>query len=146
MEVLYRVVRNLVDNDFSISCPRPQDMEESASLFRRHRDYGHLLSGIFGVLDGGRMPTATCMDVNLQNAYFEGFTQQHEVTNLLAFNFKGEIIHAALNYPGSWHDSKLAYVSGLYRPKLTDEKTPPRYALLVDSAFPRYAKSLCENL
>ena len=133
MEVLYCVVRNPVNTDFPISWPRPQNMEESASLFRHNRDYGHLLSGIFGVLDGVRMPTATFVDVNLQNAYFEGFTQQDEVTNSLAFNFKEEIIHAALNYSGSCLDSKLAHVLGLYWPKLSDEKTPPGYALLVDS-------------
>ncbi|PXF42602.1 hypothetical protein BWQ96_00638 [Gracilariopsis chorda] len=40
-----------------------------------------------------------------------------------------------INYPGSWHDSKLAGISGLYWPRLSDEETPPGYAILGDSAF-----------
>ena len=51
------------------------------------------------------------------------------------FNFFGELIHAAVNFPGSWHDNRLASASGLYWPKLSDEMTPPGYAILEDSAF-----------
>ncbi|CDF33017.1 unnamed protein product [Chondrus crispus] len=71
----------------------------------------------------------------MQNAYFKGFTQGVEVTNLFVWNFYGELIHAAINFPGSWHDTKLASASGLYFPKLSDEYTPPGYAVLGDSAF-----------
>lgn len=81
------------------------------------------------------MPCAEFENVDLQNAYFEGYTEQVEVTNLFVWNFKGEIIHAAINFPGSWHDSKLATVSGLYHELLADEKTPPGMAILADSAF-----------
>jgi len=59
------------------------------------------------------MPCADYIDTDLQNAFFEGFTQGVEVTNLFVWNFYGELIHAAINYPGSWHDSKLAGASGL---------------------------------
>ena len=81
------------------------------------------------------MPCADCTNANLQNAYFEGYTQAVEVTKLFVFNCFGELIHAAVNYPGSWHDTKLAAVSGLYYPKLLDEFTKPGMALLGDSAF-----------
>ena len=53
-------------------------------------------------------------------------------------NFKGELIHAALNYPGSWHDNKLAVQSKLLHPKL-QLRTPVGMALLADSAF-------CKNM
>lgn len=51
------------------------------------------------------------------------------------FNFYGEVIHAAINYPESWHDTKLASVSELYFPKLLDAMTPPGTRKLGDSAF-----------
>lgn len=85
---------------------------------------------VFGVLDGGRMPTATYMDANLQNEYFEGLNLKNKVTNLIAVNFNGEIIHTALNFPGSWYDSKLAQGSGLYFPKLSNEMTLTGYGTL----------------
>ncbi len=87
------------------------------------------------------MPCVCYGDDDIQNAFWEGFTQQHEVTNLLVWNFFGEIIFAALNFPGSWHDSKLGAASGLYRPMLT-KHTPPGLALLGDSAFPRSVPEL----
>jgi len=93
------------------------------------------LKGFFGVTDGGRMPYANFTYPNLQNAYIEGFTQNVEIKNLFLFNFFGELIQAAINYSGSWHDTKLTGVSGLYFPKLSNERTPPGMAILGDSAF-----------
>lgn len=45
------------------------------------------------------------------------------------------MIRAAVNFPGSWHDRKLAITSGLIFPKLSDDTTSPVYAILGDSAF-----------
>lgn len=85
------------------------------------------------------MPCVCYSEPDLQNAYFEGFTQAVEVTNLFVRDFNEEIIHPGINYPGSCHDSKLAFASVLYHPLLT-ERTPAGFAVLVDSAFPRVAK------
>lgn len=82
----------------------------------------------------------------MQNAYFEGYTQNVEVTNLFVRNVFGEIIHAAINFPRSWHDSKLANVSGLIYPNLSDEYTPSGYAILGDSALFVILKQLTERL
>ena len=100
------------------------------------------MKGIFAVTDGARMPCAKFTDPNIQNAYFEGFTQGTEVTNLLVWNFKGEVIHAGINYPGSWHDSKVAAFSNLYSTLMNSSKLPPGYAILADSAFPRTGNDL----
>jgi len=75
------------------------------------------------------------IDTDLQNAFFEGSIQGVKVINLFVWNFYGELIHAAINYHGSWHDSKRAGVSWLEYPKLSDEMTPPGFAILGDSAF-----------
>ena len=88
------------------------------------------------------MPIGRYESDNLQNAYWEGFTQPHEITNIFVFSFFGTVIHAAVNYPGSWHDSKVSLASGLYYPRLSDSVTPPGLAILADSAFPRNADGL----
>lgn len=58
-----------------------------------------------------------------------------EVATLFVWNFFGEIIHSGLNFPGSWHNRKLALASGLLYPKLSDAMKPPGFAILGDSAF-----------
>ena len=47
--------------------------------------------------------------------------------------YTGEIIHASLNAPGSWHDSRVA--RPLY--ELLSEKLPTGYYLVSDTAFPQ---------
>ena len=133
LDVLCKAVQT--DTNCEIRWPSVEEMKRSEQLLTKNRKYESLLKGVFGVTDGGRMPCAVFSDPNMQNAYFEGFTQSVEVTNLFVFNFFGEIIHAAVNYPGSWHDTKLATVSGLYYPKLSDDMTPPGMAILGDSAI-----------
>lgn len=136
MKVILAVMKDDTHEDFRIKWPTEFEMAESAARLQKYRQYGYALRGVFGVTDGARLDCVSFVDNDLQNAYFQKFTQEVEVTNLLVWNFKGEIIHAALNFPGSWHDSKLAYVSGLYWPSLAEDSiTPPEYAILGDSAF-----------
>lgn len=81
------------------------------------------------------MQCADYCDPETQNAFFKGYTQQVEVTNLLVFNVFGEVIFEAVNFPGSFHDSRLAYTSGLVTKKLSDALNPPGYSTLCDGAF-----------
>ena len=55
--------------------------------------------------------------------------------------FHGECVHAGVNFPESWQESKLPASSGLYSPALT-EYTPAGFAVLSDSAFPRTDEEL----
>ena len=137
MEVLLRVVQNPSNTDFEIRWPSIDEMEASSAPLMRNRENGHLLKSCFAVLDGARMPCATYGDPTLNNAYWEGFTQAQEVSNLFVWNFFGEIVHAGVNFPGSWHDSRVAAASGLYFTRLSDRITPPGFCILGDSAFPR---------
>lgn len=111
-------------------------MEESSNLLQKNRKYGPLLRGFFGLTDGWRMRCIKYTYKVLQNAYWEGYTQSDEITNLFVWDFKGQLIHAGINFPGSWHDSRVAVASGLYYPRLSFQ-TPTGFALLADSAFPR---------
>lgn len=65
------------------------------------------------------MPCAEYTNFDLQNAYWDGFIQADEVTNLFVWNLKDQCIQAGVNYAGSWHDSKIAARSGLYASMLT---------------------------
>lgn len=134
LQVLLRLCVKKRHPDLRIEWPSESEMKESAELLSKNRRNGSLLQKIFGVLDGGRLPCADYTDSDVQNAFYEGYTTSVEVTNLFAFNFKGELIHAAVNFPGSYHDSRLANNSGLINP-LLQEKTPRGYAILCDSAF-----------
>lgn len=135
LEVLYQVVTDSNCEDFDIRWPTDEEQLESASLLESNRVHGRLLRGVFAIMDGGKMPCSEYLDTDLQNAFFEGYTEQVEVTILFVWNFRGELIHAAINFPGSWHDTELAAVSELYHPKLSDEYTRPGMAVLADSAF-----------
>lgn len=135
LEVINKVVKEIPEG--KVKWPSVQEMQESNQLLMDTREHGHLLRGVFAVVDGGRMPCADYTDPNIQNAYYEGYTCCVEITNLFVYNFKGEIIHAGLNYPGSWHDSILAFRSGLVNPKL-HIWTPCGFAILADSAFQFY--------
>ena len=135
LEVLLRVVKKTSRTEFEIRWPDEGEMLASSLLLQNNRTNGPWLKGIFAGTDGGRMPCPDCTDVDTENAYFKGFTQGVEVTNFFVWNFYGELIHTAVNFPGSWHDTKLADASGLFYPKLSDEMTPPGFAILGDSAF-----------
>ena len=101
LEFLLRVVSNNAFTECRLEWPSFQEMENSAALFQRNRKLESYLPGVFGVMDGGRMPVVKCNNMNLQNAYFEGFTQCTEVTNIFVFTFDGLLIHAAIKFPGS---------------------------------------------
>jgi len=137
LEVLKRVVTKRGASDFEVRWPTPDEMWSSSALLAQNRELGRLLKGVFAITDGARMPCSVQDEPLLENAYWEGFTQAHEATNVFVWNFSGEVIHAAINFPGSWHDSKVAAFSGLYYPKLADHMTPRGLAILADSAFPK---------
>lgn len=61
-------------------------MEHLASILETHRQYGPFLKGVFAVTNGGRMLCADYTNIDIQNAYFEGFTRNMEVTNLFVWN------------------------------------------------------------
>lgn len=50
-----------------------------------------------------------------------------------------------MNYPGSRHDTKIAAVSELYYPMLSDECTRPIMAIIADSAFVNNTKTTNEG-
>lgn len=109
-------------------------MQCSVSLLQNNRPNGHLLRGILAIMDEERMPCLFYSNSNVQNAYWKGFKQAIEVSNLFVRNFHGELIFAALNYPGSWKDSRIAAESGLYG-EILMKQTPIGMAVFAESTF-----------
>lgn len=66
-----------------------QKIEESTKLMVSNRPSGELLSDVFSVLDGARVLCAEDTITDLQNAYYEGYTGNVQVRNLLVFDFLG---------------------------------------------------------
>ena len=91
LAVLYKVVSSrLFDCQFKWSSP--EEIHSSASLLERNRSNGHLLTGIFGVMDGGRMPTVSYL---LGRLYSRQWSHKP-----FCMGFCGLLIHDAVNFPG----------------------------------------------
>lgn len=113
-------------------------MRDYSSLLLRNRSDENLLKGVFATLDGARIPCAKYTDPLLENAIRKGFIKGHEVTNLFVWNFYGEIIYAAVNFPGSWNNSRLVAAEGLYYPFcLATRRQNILYWVIKSSSFNR---------
>ena len=88
---------------------------------------------ISGFVDGCSIKIACTSDPIIQNAYYDGFTCDTCVNNVFLFSPEGKIIHAAFNFPGSWHDSAVSY--DLIDRFLALEEND--FAFCVDQGFPR---------
>ena len=109
-------------------------MESTSPLLQRNRAHDILLRGVLTDMYGDRTPCVAYSNPKLQNLFWEGFTQSNKATNLFAWDFNEGYIHAAVNYPGSLNDSKIAAASVLYKDKLI-EGTPAGFAVLCDCTF-----------
>lgn len=134
LSVLYRLRKKLHHDDLKIAWPAIPEMDVPSALLSK-RPNGLVLRIVFAVMDGSRLPCAECVDGGLQNAYFQGYTGNVDVTNLLVLNFMGDLIFAGINFPGSRHDNNVPSQSGLPYPFLSDTHTPLGRAILCDTAF-----------
>ena len=89
-------------------------------------------------MDGCHLPVARAEDLNVENAYYNGWCSSHFTSNVFVFAPDGTIIHATINAPGSWHGSAVA--RALYQKLM--HKTPSGYYLIADTAFPHTAPAL----
>lgn len=133
--VLHRTLKRQEQPALRLQRPTLIQMKESAKLLEVNRPNCALLRGIFAVVDGGRFSCAEYVDADTHNTFYESYACTVDVTNLLFYYSKGEIILAAVNYPGVCHDSKLANLSGLVFSRLKDAMTPPGFSILGVSAF-----------
>ena len=75
-------------------------------------------------------------DIDLQNAYYNGWLSNTYVSAVIVWLMDGTAGWAQYNMPGSWHDSSISGDGGLNDLLLDDDKTPPPFHIIADSAFP----------
>jgi hypothetical protein len=100
----------------------------AAMISRRHPR----LEKAIGFVDGCHLPIACSNDLDVQNAYYNGWCASHFTSNIFVFAPDGTIIHATINAPGSWHDAAVS--RDLFAKLLKD--TPADYWVIGDTAFP----------
>ena len=66
------------------------------------------LPDVYCVADGLKMTFECCSGLTKQSMYYNGWKAGHYISNLFCFSMDGRIIMAAVNAPGSVHDSTLA--------------------------------------
>ncbi|KAF8160047.1 hypothetical protein B0H34DRAFT_858699 [Crassisporium funariophilum] len=102
-EILHQTLLSL--DEASISMPRsvPHFQHLSDLICTRHP----LLEGAFGSIDGLSLPSQELDDPEIKNVKYNGWKTGHCINSVLAFPPEGVIISAALNAPGSWHDTDV---------------------------------------
>jgi hypothetical protein len=88
----------------------------------------------FGVIDGTRYKMENPSDPEVQNVYYSGKERTCCINNVYVTTPDGCICLALANYPGSWHDSRVALP--LFRKLLDVNFTPENYGLIGDQGFP----------
>lgn len=87
---------------------------------------------VIGFTDGLSIPVQCSEDEIQQNAHYNKYHADTMCNNVFCFSPEGKIIFAAVNYPGSWHDSQVcSQFIRLVRRKLG------LYKICVDQGFPR---------
>ena len=112
--------------------------DPSASCVQGWKDafasmYPHL-EDVYCVADGLKLLLESTDNDLVQSMFYNGWTHDHYVTNLLVFAPDGSIIDCVLNCPGSMHDSELAFFGGVYE-RLRENYEKHGGKCVMDSAF-----------
>lgn len=135
LKMLYKGSKEKIHAALKAEWPSVEKMNESVDNPYYNCPNENIQRGISEVVDGRRLPCATYKNLDMKNEYYKWYTGNVKETNLFVFNFFGVIIHAAINFSGSLHDSNLATMSRLLDPKLGNEMTPLGFVISGDSAF-----------
>lgn len=129
-KIIKKIIFYLKDNVKSaIKFPTAAKMEYYASLVARREP---TITNVIGFVDGLSLPVQCSEDPETQSLMYNGYYHDTRCNNVLAFSPEGTIFYAAINYPGSFHDSRTAYKLG----ETALEKLG-NFSLCVDQGFPR---------
>lgn len=73
-----------------------------------------LLTDVYCFADGLKLMLQQSGDVVFQNRYYNGYTHDHYVWNVLVFVPSGRLMSCALNSPGCLHDHTIAGYGSVY--------------------------------
>ncbi|KAJ3513754.1 hypothetical protein NMY22_g14947 [Coprinellus aureogranulatus] len=135
--LLLRVLKALPDA--RISWPSEEEFSFLSSLIQERHPRLH---GAFGSIDGLNLLLQESPDQDIENSTYNGWTSTHNVSSVLVYSPRGDIIACNLNAPGSWHDAHVA------RPiyKRLEERTPDGYYLVADTAFPKGTQDIAGRI
>jgi hypothetical protein len=92
LEILLKVLRRIPEG--KISWPRQQaQFQKYADMINRRHG---LLTHAFGFADGLNLPVETAGDMDVENAYYNGWTCSHYVSNVCTFAPDGTLLHVVL--------------------------------------------------
>jgi hypothetical protein len=72
------------------------------------------LQDVYCFADGLKIDLQSTSNFVAQAIHYNGWTHGHYITNIFIFVPDGTLIGAAVNYPGSFHDSTVCTMGGLY--------------------------------
>jgi hypothetical protein len=88
----------------------------------------------WGAMDGLKLHIEASSDDSKQAMYYNGWKCDHFISNLFLFSPDGLIRASYFNCPGTFHDSTMARMSGIYE-KVKDVFQATGGQVVVDSAF-----------
>lgn len=109
LTVLLNVLRDKSVPELGVKWPKLEEMEDLHRPSKFNRLNGPLLPNVSALIDGARMTCADYKNSNLQNAFYEGYAGNTEIKKIFVFKSQGTLIHAAVNVPTFWHESKVVF-------------------------------------
>lgn len=130
-----RVVIEVLKNDpmASIRLPTADEIQRYMNaIAEKHPNLGS--EKVWCTVDGLKLMLEQAPNSIIQEQFYNGWTHDHYVTNVLCFCPDGTIPIAAFNMPGSFHDSTVAEYGRIYS-KLEDMYNKYGGKCTADSAF-----------
>ena len=125
-------------NDALVKFPSPETITHLSSIMCLEYP---MLEGCYGFVDGTHIRIPKMGDGVTQHAYYCVRKASHTINNVFVYGVHGLIVAAVVNCPGSWHDSEVMRVGGIYEKLQT---VPQNHFVIADSAFAgqKYANCL----
>ena len=120
-------------DEAKVKLPSPQMVQVYKMAINQKHCHLH---DFCGVVDELRLCLQQAGDAVIQEKFYGGWKKDHFVGNIFAFAPDGTIFACSLNAPGSWHDSYIAEIGGVYR-KLEQLWNMCHGRVVMDSAFPK---------
>lgn len=92
------------DSNGMVRMTSEQEIERYKNAFE---SMYHTLEDVYAVADGLEIYLEQSGDCVIQNMFYNGWTHDHYVGNVLVFSTSGVIIDCAFNAPWAMHDSKI---------------------------------------
>lgn len=109
----HRIIIEVLHDDpmAAIQLPSRNKIEEyKNAIQQKHRK----LENVWCTIDGLKLKLQQAPGQCIQERFYNGWTHDHYVTSVLCFCPDGTIPIAYFNAPGSFHDSKVARIGGVY--------------------------------